>query len=94
MICLGLYIYKGDGSEFSTENGHESGHGGTHLDGEFIGSSVNAKLVSRKGSGASVSSIINLSALKNGKQICRYKHLHLLKLNEIKRVGFSVLSSC
>ncbi|KAF7260541.1 hypothetical protein EG68_01905 [Paragonimus skrjabini miyazakii] len=41
--------------------------------------------VTRTGSGASGSSMMNLG-LVEGKQRCHYKHLHLLKLHEIKRV--------
>ncbi|KAF6768588.1 hypothetical protein AHF37_08347 [Paragonimus kellicotti] len=49
------------------------------------GASGSTVTVTRTGSGASGSSMMNLG-LVEGKQRCHYKHLHLLKLHEIKRV--------
>ncbi|CAH8872089.1 unnamed protein product [Trichobilharzia szidati] len=82
-IRAALAAVQGEGIEHNFEGNHDliSLNGGdSSSNGAPRGGSV-----TRNGSGASGTSVINLG-LMEGKQRCCYKHLHLLKLQEIKQV--------
>ncbi|CAI2736241.1 unnamed protein product [Schistosoma spindalis] len=86
-IRAALAAVQGEGSEHNFDVNHDqtSINNGDSLSNPSTNTALSGVSVSRTGSGASGTSVVNLG-LMEGKQRCCYKHLQLLKLQEIKQV--------
>ncbi|CAH8678359.1 unnamed protein product [Schistosoma rodhaini] len=86
-IRAALAAVQGEGSEHNFDGNHDqtSINGGDSSLNPSTNTALSGVSVSRTGSGASGTSVVNLG-LMEGKQRCCYKHLQLLKLQEIKQV--------
>nr|CAX69667.1 ECT2 protein (Epithelial cell-transforming sequence 2 oncogene) [Schistosoma japonicum] len=86
-IRAALAAVQGEGSEHNFDGNHDqtSVNNGDSSSNPLTNSTSSGVSVSRAGSGASGTSVVNLG-LMDGKQRCCYKHLQLLKLQEIKQV--------
>ncbi|KAK4475255.1 hypothetical protein MN116_002329 [Schistosoma mekongi] len=86
-IRAALAAVQGEGSEHNFDGNHDqtSVSNGDSSSNPSTNSTSSGVSVSRAGSGASGTSVVNLG-LMEGKQRCCYKHLQLLKLQEIKQV--------
>ncbi|CAH8582496.1 unnamed protein product [Schistosoma turkestanicum] len=86
-IRAALAAVQGDGTEHNFDGNHDqtSVNTGDSSSNPSTNNTSNGVSVSRTGSGASGTSVVNLG-LMEGKQRCCYKHLQLLKLQEIKQV--------
>ncbi|CAH8648802.1 unnamed protein product [Schistosoma guineensis] len=86
-IRAALAAVQGEGSEHNFDGNHDqtSINNGDFSSNPSTNTALSGVSVSRTGSGASGTSVVNLG-LMEGKQRCCYKHLQLLKLQEIKQV--------
>ncbi|CAH8671842.1 unnamed protein product [Schistosoma haematobium] len=86
-IRAALAAVQGEGSEHNFDGNHDqtSINNGDFSSNPSTNTALSGVSVSRTGSGASATSVVNLG-LMEGKQRCCYKHLQLLKLQEIKQV--------
>lgn len=86
-LVMYVHISTGEGSEHNFDGNHDqtSINNGDFSSNPSTNTALSEVSVSRTGSGASGTSVVNLG-LMEGKHRCCYKHLQLLKLQEIKQV--------